>query len=240
MRAGRPASIERLLGSLLQRAAGRSRRAATRTRALGAGLPAVRGIDFGLVKFDERVGGRRVPRIGVLLVAFRGRRAAKQDDLVGRHARHPDVLFGDVADRLDALLRCPLRRVVWNDRPATEVGKALAEALHLRLDALDIRLELVRDLRPDRPCLVAQRGQPITHLIEHVRLGRLVRSLGRGARAIEFVVGLVRHLNPLALVDGPTRALARSAAVAESGRAKRESAHPQGSRVAVNAGLSSG
>ena len=170
------------------------------------GLATVRSIRLaGFIELDEGAGGGRVPRARRVLGAFRSARGAEHDDLVGLHTPHAHVFLGDETHRLGARLGGPHRRVVWHQGAASEIGQALAQSLHLLLDALHVGLELVRNLRSDRPGFVAQRRQPVPHLIEHRRLRRLARTHGHGigARTIDFVIGLVRHLNPLALVDGP-------------------------------------
>ncbi len=211
--AARGAHIERLLRRrrgrrlLRTRSGGRDARA---SRGIGARLAAVRTVHLRLVELDERLGGSVIPGVDGLVGALGAAGRAQEDDLVARHAGHANVFLGDVANGLDARLgRALLHRIVGDNGPAAEVGQPLAEALHLRLDAFQVRLELVRDLRSDGPRLLAQRRQPATHLVQHIRLGGLVRSRGAGigAGAIEFVVGLVRHLNPLALVDGPLGAV---------------------------------
>ena len=108
--------------------------------------------------------------------------------------------------RLGARRRPTCRPALYGtERAAAQLRQALAQALHLLLDALHVGLELVRNLRSDRAGLVAQRGQPIAHLVAASSPASVARTHGRGigARAIDFVIGLVRHLYPLALVDEP-------------------------------------
>ena len=178
--AGGSAHIERLLrrcsrGWLLRPRGGGHAQA---RRGVDARLAAVRAVHLGFVELDERLGGSVVPGIDGFVGALGIAGRTQKDDLVARHAGHANVFLGDVANGLDARLGGALHRVVGDDGAAAEVGQPLAKALHLRLDALEVRLELVRHLRSDRPRLVAQRSQPVAHLVQHVRLGGLVRSHG--------------------------------------------------------------
>ncbi len=181
LRAGRGGDVESLLRGLL-RAAGSGRHALARGGPVGAGLAAMRGIDLGFVQLDERPGGGIVPGVVVVRGTLSRAGGAEQDDLVRRHARHPDVLFGDVADRFDLRGAFLLRRRVGDEGAAAEIVQPLAEALHLRLNTHDVRLELVRHLRADRPRLVAQRSKPVTHLIQHARDGSF-EAMPASARA---------------------------------------------------------
>ena len=79
---------------------------------------------------------------------------------------------------------------------AAELRQALAQALHLLLDALHVRLELVRHLLPDRSGLLAERGEALAHLLQARHLARLFRR-GTGLAAVHFLRSLCRHLGPL-------------------------------------------
>src|SRR5262249_19288117 len=72
---------------------------------------------------------------------------------------------------------------------------ALAEALHLLLDALHVALELARHLRPDLAGLVRQGGEPVAHLLQPRHVAGLGRA-GARAPAMHFLRSLCRHLGP--------------------------------------------
>jgi hypothetical protein len=82
-----------------------------------------------------------------------------------------------------------------------QLGQALAEALHLLLDALDVGFELAGNLRANRASLIAQRCQPIPHLMQFRSVALLVRCCRGGgvrSRTVHFLGGLCRHVFPLA------------------------------------------